>query len=87
MDRPGTWWKNGGASTSASITRNKLIAFTNKIIALFKRVTFLVLFGYLIYKVVESVQKLESKETGSHSFIGVSWVEPYSVKLRDHVKH
>ena len=74
MEGPEKWTgqehgrKMAGPPTSPSTTRTKIIAFTNKVIALFKRVAFLVLFGYLIYKLMESVQKLDGKETKLHSF-------------------
>ena len=74
MEGPEKWTgqehgrKMAGPPTSPSTTCTKIIAFTNKVIALFKRVAFLVLFGYLIYKLVESVQKLDGKETKLHSF-------------------
>ena len=61
--------KMAGPPTSASSTQKTILSFINKVIALAKRVIFVALFGYLIYKLVESVAKLESDESGSHSLI------------------
>ena len=58
-----------GPLTSASNTQNTIPSFINKVIALAKKVAFMALFGNLVYKLVESVVKLESDESGSHSLI------------------
>ena len=57
-----TRMKMAGPPSRPSSAQNSLIAALSKLIAISKRVVFVALFAYFIKKLVESVERLESKE-------------------------